>query len=88
MSHSKNCCTLNDLRKLEVINICDGKRLGCIYDLELDLCSGCILAILIPRKTELNELFCKKDKRYLKIPWNCIERIGDDIILVHLEFDK
>ncbi|MBR4288671.1 MAG: YlmC/YmxH family sporulation protein [Clostridia bacterium] len=83
MSHN-NCCSLNDLRKLEVINVCNGKRLGCICDLELDLCSGCILAILIPKKTELSELFCKKENRYVKIPWDCIERIGDDIVLVRL----
>ena len=83
MSHN-NCCMLNELRKLEVINVCNGKRLGCNCDLELDLCSGCILAILIPKKTELGELFCKKENRYIKIPWNCIERIGDDIVLVRL----
>lgn len=88
MNQGKKCCTLNDLRKLEVINTCDGKRLGCITDLLIDLCSGCIIAILIPKKIELNDLFCKKENRYIKIPWNCIERIGDDIILVSLPTEK
>ena len=85
MNTIKSCCTLYDLRKLEVINICNGKRLGCITDIEFDLCSGNILAILIPKKPEINDLFCKKEKRFFKIPWCCIERIGDDIILVRFE---
>ncbi len=85
MSQNKSGCTLCDLRKLEVINVCTGSRLGCVIDVEFDLCSGNILAILVPRKIEFNELFCKKDKRYIRIPWCCIERIGDDIILVQIE---
>ena len=88
MNQGKKHCTLNDLRKLEVINACDGRRLGCISDLLLDLCTGCIIAILIPKKIEINDLFCKKESRYIKIPWNCIERIGDDIILVSLPMGK
>ena len=31
---------LCELREKEVINICDGKRLGCIVDLEFDICGG------------------------------------------------
>ena len=85
MNQIKNRCTLYDLRKLEVINVCNGKRMGCIVDIEFDLCLGNILAILVPKKNELNDLFCKKDKRYIRIPWCCIERIGDDIILVRLD---
>lgn len=81
----KNCCTLYDLRKLEVINVCNGTKLGCVADLEFDLCLGTIHAILVPKKTEINDLFCKKDKRFIRISWCSIERIGDDIILVRLE---
>ena len=88
MSQTNTGCNFNDLRKLEVINTCNGKRLGCVTDLLLDLCSGSILAIIIPKKTEINELFCKKENRFIKIPWNCIERIGDDIILVCLPSEK
>ena len=85
MKSIKNCCTLYNLRKLEVINVCNGKRLGCIADVEFDLCQGNIHAILIPRKIDVNDLFCKKDKRFIRVPWCCIERIGDDTVLVRLE---
>ena len=36
------------MRDKEVINICDGKRLGCVMDLEFDACSGKIEKIIIP----------------------------------------
>ena len=31
-----------DLKEKEVINVCDGRRLGFVEDVEFDLCSGCI----------------------------------------------
>ncbi len=88
MSHIQNICTLNDLRKLEVINLCDGKRLGCVVDLEFDLCLGNILAIPLPRKGDFGDLFRKCDKKYIRVPWCNIERIGDDTILVRIEPDQ
>jgi len=85
MGHIKNVCTLGELSRLEVINLCDGKKLGCVHDIEIDLCLGHITAILLPKKIELNEIFRKDGKRCLRIPWCMIERIGDDTILVRLE---
>lgn len=38
-----------DLKRKEVINLCDGARLGCICDLEMDACSGAVYAIIVPR---------------------------------------
>ena len=40
--------TFSDLKCKEVINVCDGGRLGCVTDLELDLCTGTILSIIVP----------------------------------------
>ena len=34
--------TFNELREKEIINICDGSRLGRICDLALDDCTGLI----------------------------------------------
>lgn len=85
MKQIKSCCTLCDLRKLEVINVCTGKRLGCVVDIEFDLCLGSILSIIVPKKFEISDFFGKRENRYIKIPWCCIERIGDDIILVRID---
>ena len=35
------------LQEKEVINICDGRRLGCVCDLELDAISGIICTLII-----------------------------------------
>ena len=60
--------------------------MGVVDDVEFDLCSGCICAILIPKKADLGEIFRKDFKRCYNIPWCQIERIGDDTILVR--YDK
>ena len=39
---------LCELREKEVINSCDCKRLGCVVDLEVNLCTGNVEAIIIP----------------------------------------
>lgn len=85
MSRIQPVCTFSELRKLEVINLCNGSRMGCIQDVEFDLCLGNITAILLNKKAEIGEIFIKKCKRYCRIPWCNIERIGDDTILVRFE---
>ena len=37
-----------ELREKEVINTCDCKVLGCVVDIDFDLCSGQIEAIIVP----------------------------------------
>jgi len=85
MGRIKSICTFSELKKLEVINLCDGSRMGCIQDIEFDLCIGNITAILLTKRVDFNELFQKKCKKYCRIPWCQIERIGDDTILVRYE---
>ncbi|NLP37487.1 MAG: YlmC/YmxH family sporulation protein [Firmicutes bacterium] len=73
---------ISDLRNREVINIVDGKRLGMIYDLELDLEKGRISAIIVPCSTGIFKIF-GNDRDYI-IPWENIVKIGVDTILVEL----
>lgn len=40
--------TFCELREKEIINICDGARLGCICDLEIDDSTGTICSIVVP----------------------------------------
>jgi YlmC/YmxH family sporulation protein len=77
-----NCMTFCELRRKEVINICDGARLGCICDLELDVCDGKILAIIVPGPPKLWGIL-KSDEEFV-IPWCKIHKIGDDVILVDI----
>lgn len=72
--------TFCDLRQKEVINICDGARLGRICDLELDECSGVICSIIVPGPSRCFGLI--QGDRELVIPFCNIKRIGEDVILV------
>ena len=70
-----------DLKQKEVINLCDGCRLGYPSDFEFNLCDGRILSIIVPRPSGFLGLGHSND---LIIPWNKIECIGEDAVLVRL----
>lgn len=74
---------ISDFRQKEVINVGDGRRLGFIYDAELDGEKGVIEAFVIPGQGRLLGLFGKEND-YI-IPWDSIVKIGDDIVLVELD---
>lgn len=73
-------CRIVDLKCKEVINICDGSRLGFVCDCEIDICCGRIVSIIVPGPCWFFGLFGRGED-YI-IPWDDIKRIGDDIILV------
>lgn len=70
------------LREKEVINICNGKRLGFISDAEIDVNTGKILRIIVPKNSKCFSF--SGNKNSFIIPWQNIERIGDDAILVRI----
>ena len=71
-------CCINDLRDKEVINICDGRRLGCVWDAEVDTCDGKIVALIVA--TDGGGFFSRPED--VCVPWEAIKSIGDDIIIV------
>ncbi len=72
-------CNSEDFRNKEVINVCDGRRLGYICEIEFDVCDGSITAILV--QGEGGFLGFGKGQE-CRIPWDKIQKIGEDIILV------
>ncbi len=70
-----------DLRELEVVNVCTGEKLGYPCDFELDLDEARICALIVP-VCEGFFSFAKQEK--IIIPWHKIECIGEDTILVKL----
>jgi YlmC/YmxH family sporulation protein len=79
---------LSDLRDRDVININDGKRLGVIGDLDLDMENGIIKALILPGSGGFMGVIGRKND--LVIPWEQVKKIGVDAILVDcpIEFER
>lgn len=75
-------CRIGDFRTKEVINVCTGYRLGYVCDAEIDETDGKVTALIVPGPYRFFGLFGHEDD-YL-LPWDCIERIGADIILINV----
>lgn len=71
-----------DLKQKEVINQCDCKRLGFVSDVEIDICTGCILALIVPGIPRFCGMF-GRDSEYI-IPFKCVKQIGEEIILIQV----
>ena len=69
-----------DLRYKEVISVEDGSRFGYVGDMEIDLDSGQVRALVVPGRRRLFGLLGREADRY--IPWSAVRRFGEDIILV------
>ena len=73
-------CRIQDLRRKEVINICDGCRLGYVADVDIRIPEGQVVAIVVYGPCRFFGLFGSGEEYY--IPGECIARFGDDIILI------
>ncbi|KPC74962.1 hypothetical protein ADL26_10605 [Thermoactinomyces vulgaris] len=74
---------ISELQAKDVVNIADGRKLGQIYDLDLDLRRGVIHAIVVPGESKWFG-FVSSGHEWV-IPWRQIVKIGSDVILVRLE---
>lgn len=77
---------ISDFQTKDVINIVDGKKLGQISDLELDLRQGRIDSIVVPSATRFFGMFGGGSE--VIIPWRNIVKIGADVVLVRLDDPK
>ncbi|MGI6663098.1 MAG: YlmC/YmxH family sporulation protein [Bacillota bacterium] len=72
----------SDLATRDVVNTVDGRRLGNIVDVELDLTNGKIVAVIVPGQPKMLGVFGRSDD-YV-VPWENIRKIGEDVILVEI----
>jgi YlmC/YmxH family sporulation protein len=74
------CCCITELRHKDVVNKSTGARLGCVMDIQIDTCKGCVVALVVVGRNKNSGLFGREE---LLVRWEDIDVIGDDIILVN-----
>lgn len=72
----------SDLKLKEVINISDGRKLGHITDIEIDIVQGQLTAIVVPGAARFLGFLSRNED--VVIPWEQINKIGYDVILVEI----
>jgi len=73
----------NELRQKEIVNVLCGKRMGKLSDLIFSTNSKKVLGIVVPSQ---HKLFRQREDIF--IPWDNINKIGDDVILVSINVDS
>ncbi len=73
-------CSVTEMRCKEVINNADGCRLGYVNDVEIDVCNGKIVAIIIYGSSKFFGIFGRNPD--IRICWEDICVIGEDTVLV------
>ncbi|MBM7715590.1 YlmC/YmxH family sporulation protein [Siminovitchia sp. FSL H7-0308] len=71
---------ISEFQLKDVVNVTDGRKLGNIGDIDINLDTGKIESIIISQTGKLLGFFGKEDE--IIIPWNQIIKIGTDVILV------
>lgn len=71
---------ISEFQIKDVVNVSDGKRLGNIGDIEINLSTGKIDAVVIAGGSRVLGFFGKDEE--IVIPWKNIIKIGEDVILV------
>ena len=76
--------SLSELSAKDVVNTCNGKRLGKVMDIEFDPRDGRVEALVVPGEWKVGS-FLRGEKCGVVIPWQRICKIGENVILVQLE---
>lgn len=76
---------LGELVGKEIVNINNGVRLGVIgeSDLTIDIDSGAICSIILPRRSNFINMWM--DKQQMVIPWESVRKIGEEVIIVEMD---
>ena len=72
-----------ELQCKEVICVSSGQRLGFVGDVQVALPEGNVRAIVVPCPAKI--LGLAPNREDYVIPWDCIRKIGPDIVLVEVK---
>jgi YlmC/YmxH family sporulation protein len=74
---------ISEFQIKDVVNVSDGKKLGNIGDIEINLTTGKIEAVIVTGNGKVLGLFGREED--IIIPWKNIIKIGQDVILVRFK---
>jgi YlmC/YmxH family sporulation protein len=83
MKGGRNMLKISDLQAKDIVNMENGRRLGTITDLDINLTTGQISSLVIGGGGEVMGLFGRGEDEVV-IPWKNIIKIGSDVILVEV----
>lgn len=72
---------LSELQSKDIVSIKDGKMIGNIIDVVLDM-NGNLEALIVQKSKFISNLFSNRDE--FSVKWNQIKKIGEDVILVDI----
>lgn len=75
---------ISDIQSKDIVNISNGKVLGHIGDLDINLEEGTVKSIIIGGTGRMLTFLGGKETEIV-IPWENIVKIGSDVILVRLD---
>ena len=75
---------LSELIGKDIVNIQNGGRLGIVADSDLviDTETGEIQSIILPSR---GGFFGLLDRHNFTIPWSCVKKVGNEVIIVDLD---
>ncbi|MEH7492973.1 YlmC/YmxH family sporulation protein [Neobacillus sp. 3P2-tot-E-2] len=74
---------ISEFQIKDVVNVADGKKLGNIGDIEINLSTGKIEAVIVTGNGKVLGFFGREED--IVIPWKNIIKIGQDVILVRFK---
>jgi YlmC/YmxH family sporulation protein len=74
---------ISEFQIKDVVNVADGKKLGNIGDIEINLTTGKIEAVIVTGSGKVLGFFGREED--IVIPWKNIIKIGQDVILVRFK---
>lgn len=76
-------CRIDELKNKQVVSVKSGAMLGRIDDVEINTDTGAINSVVIFGKNHILGIFGREND--IVIPWNDIEVIGSETVLVKTE---
>ena len=72
---------LSDLQNKDVVNVMDGKKVGSIIDVNINM-EGKLESFILEKSKFFVSMFSSANE--IEVRWGQIEKIGEDVILVKI----